>query len=323
MPGAGLAREVITADEQAVVADFIAFLKEASLARAGSTGPVRRFNQTRSTALVECELTVPDGLPADLRVGLFATPATYRGLIRFANATSKDDTEQDIRGMSIKLQDVPGVNLTAGSTEQDFVLFSHPVMLASTAPDFLELLKANEAGGLKRVTYFATHPRAAAAGAAAEAHHTSHVDIPYFSATPYLFGTGKAVKYVMKPTSPRRSEKPHRLTESYLTDNLRNHLAHGDATFDVCVQFQTDAEKMPIEDAMVEWKEKDSPYRTVATIRIPSQAFESADRIGLAESIAFNPWSCLEPHQPLGGMNRARKAIYTELAKLRHAKRVV
>jgi hypothetical protein len=314
--GVALGEEVIAADEQAVVADFIAFLKEASLARAGSTGQVRRFNQTRATALVECELTVPDGLPADLRVGLFATPGTFRGLIRFANATSKDDTEQDIRGMSIKLKDVPGVNLTPGSTEQDFVLFSHPVMLAGSAPEFLELLRANEAGGLKRVAYFATHPRAAAIGAAAEAHHTCHVDIPYFSATPYRFGPGKAVKYALKPTSPRRSVKPSRLTENYLADNLRNHLAHGDATFDFCVQFQADPEAMPIEDAM------DSPHRKVATIRIPSQAFESADRIALAESIAFNPWSCLEAHQPLGGMNRARKAIYTELATLRHAGRL-
>lgn len=317
-----LGEEVVTADERAIVGDFIAFLKEASLARAGSTGPVRRFNQTRATALVQCELTVPDGLAADLRVGLFATPATYRGLIRFANATSEDDTEQDIRGMSIKLKDVHGTNLTADSTEQDFVLFSHPVMLAGTAPEFLELLKANEAGGLKRIAYFASHPRAAAIGAAAEAHHTCHVDIPYFSATPYAFGPGHAVKYVMKPTSPRRSEQPKHRTPTYLTDNLRSHLAAGDATFDVCVQFQTDPEAMPIENAMVEWKEQDSPYRKVATIRIPSQAFESADRLGLAESIAFNPWSCLEPHRPLGGMNRARKAIYTELAKLRHAKRI-
>ena len=143
----GLGEEVITADEQAVVADFIAFLKEASLARAGSTGPVRRFNQTRATALVRCELTVPDGLPADLRVGLFATPGSFKGHIRFANATSESDKDQDIRGMSIKLTGVPGMNLMPGSTEHDFVLFSHPVMLASTAPEFLELLKANEAAG--------------------------------------------------------------------------------------------------------------------------------------------------------------------------------
>jgi hypothetical protein len=318
---AGLGEEVVSPDEQAIVADFVAFLKEASLARAGN-GPVRRFNQTRSTGCVRAEFTVLDGLPADLRVGLFATPGSYTGHIRFANATSESDREQDIRGMSIKLTGVPGVNLMPGSAEQDFVLFSHPVMLAGTAKEFLELLKANEAGGVRRITYFATHPRSAAIGAAASAHHTSHLDIPYFSATPYRFGAGKAVKYIVKPTSPRRSEKPRDLTDSYLLDNMRNHLAHGDATFDFCVQFQTDPKKMPIEDAMEEWDEKDSPYRRVATIRIPSQAFESFDQMGLAEKIAFNPWNSLQEHQPLGGMNRARKLIYTELAKLRHAERI-
>ena len=316
-----LGEEVVTADEQAVVADFVAFLKEASLARAGN-GPVRRFNQTRSTGCVRAEFTVPDGLPPDLRVGLFAMPGSYHGHIRFANATSESDREQDIRGMSIKLTGVPGVNLMPGSTEQDFVLFSHPVMLAGTAKEFLELLKANEARGLRRITYFATHPRSAAIGAAAEAHHTCHLDIPYFSATPYRFGAGQAVKYVVRPTSPRRSEKPRHLTDSYLLDNMRDHLAQGDATFDFCVQFQTDPKKMPIEDAMVEWDEKDSHYRKVAAIRIPSQAFESFEQMAFAEKIAFNPWNALQEHQPIGGMNRARKLIYTELAKLRHSPRI-
>ena len=126
-----LGEEVVTADEQAVVADFIAFLKEASLARAGSTGPVRRFNQTRTTGCVRAEFTVPDGLPADLRVGLFADAGlASRGTSALPTPPRSTDTEQDIRGMSIKLTGVPGVNLMPGSTEQDFVLFSHPVMLA-------------------------------------------------------------------------------------------------------------------------------------------------------------------------------------------------
>jgi hypothetical protein len=319
MPGLG--EEIVTADEQALVADFVAFLKESSLARAGA-GPVRRFNQTRATGCVRAEFTVPDGLPADLRVGLFARPGSFSAHIRFANATSESDKDQDIRGMSIKLTGVPGMNLMPGSTEADFVLFSHPVMLAGTAKDFLALLQANEAGGVKRITYFATHPRSAAIATAAQAHHTCHLDIPYFSATPYRFGAGRAVKYIARPTSPRRSEKPHHLTDSYLLDNMRDHLAQGDATFDFCVQFQTDPEKMPIEDAMVEWREKDSPYRTVATIRIPSQAFESFEQMAFAEKIAFNPWNALQEHQPIGGMNRARRAIYTELSKLRHAERI-
>jgi hypothetical protein len=316
-----LGEEVITPDEQVLVADFVAFLKEATLARAGS-GPVRRFNQTRSTGCVRAELTVPEGLAPELRVGLFATPGSFSGHIRFANATSDSDREQDIRGMSIKLTGVPGTNLTPGSTEQDFVLFSHPVMLASTTRDFLELLQANEARGLRRITYFATHPKSAVVAAAAQAHHTCHLDIPYFSATPYRFGAGKAVKYVARPTSARRSEKPRHLTDSYLLDNMRAHLSSGDATFALCVQFQTDAEKMPIEDAMVEWEEKDSPYREVATIRIPQQAFESFEQMNTAETIAFNPWNALQEHQPLGGMNRARRAIYAEMSKLRHAERI-
>ena len=319
--GLALGEEVVTPDERAVVADFIAFLKEASLARAGD-GPVRRFNQTRATGCVRAEFVVPEGLPNELRVGLFATPGSFQGHIRFANATSEKDSEQDIRGMSIKVTGVPGVNLIPGSTDHDFVLFSHPVMLAGTAVEFLELLKANEAGGLKRIAYFATHPRSAAIGAVATANHSCHLDIPYFSATPYRFGAGRAVKYIVKPTSAHRSEKPRHLTDSYLLDNMRTHLSQGDATFDFCVQFQTDPKKMPIEDAMEEWEEKESPYRKVATIRIPSQAFESFDQMAFAEKIAFNPWNALEPHQPLGSMNRARHAIYTELAKLRHAPRV-
>jgi hypothetical protein len=316
-----LGEEVVTPDEQAIVADFVAFLKEASLKRAGD-GSVRRFNQTRTTGCVRAELTVPEGLPADLRVGLFATPGSFTGHIRFANATSESDKDQDIRGMSIKLTGVPGMNLMPGSTEHDFVLFSHPVMLAGTAKEFLELLKANEARGLRRITYFATHPKSAAVGAAAEAHHACHLDIPYFSATPYRFGAGKAVKYVVRPTSSHRSEKPRHLTESYLLDNMRTHLSQGDATFDFYVQLQTDPDKMPIEDAMAEWEEKDSPYRKVATIRIPQQAFESLEQMALGEKIAFNPWRALQEHQPLGGMNRARKLIYTELSKLRHAERI-
>jgi hypothetical protein len=103
---------------------------------------------------------------------------------------------------------------------------------------------------------------------------------------------------------------------------MRNHLSTGDATFEFCVQLQVDPESTPIEDATVEWKEGDSPYQVVARIRIPQQAFESADQMALGERISFNPWNCLEPHQPLGGMNRARRAIYTALSDLRHAPRI-
>jgi catalase len=146
----GLAAETIDPAEARVTADFIAFIKAASEKRQ-PTGPLRRFNQGRAAGCVRAEFTVPDTLPAEHRVGLFAAPRTYDAWIRFANASSKSDRDKDVRGMSIRLSGVEGENLTPGETRQDFVLNSHPVMVAANSKDFMELMKAMEAGGLEEV----------------------------------------------------------------------------------------------------------------------------------------------------------------------------
>src|SRR4051812_33822583 len=128
-------------EEPQVTAEFIAFLERASLARPrGPGGEVRRFNQGRATGCVDAEFTVP-ALPDPLRVGLFATPATYRSVIRFANAASASDRERDTRGMAIGVLDAAPANLTPGQTRHDFILNSHPVMPAATAKEFLALLQ--------------------------------------------------------------------------------------------------------------------------------------------------------------------------------------
>ena len=312
----GLATEQTAPDEAAVVAEFIAFLKNASLRR-HPTGPIRRFNQGRHTACVTAEFSVKSDLPSTHRVGLFAEPRTYPAFIRFANASSASDRERDVRGMAISVGDVRGENLTPGAATQDFVLNSHPVMVAPNAKEFLELLQAMEAGGLRRAFYFATHPTAARIGLASRRQPSCHLDIPYWSTTPYLFGTGRAVKYVVRPCSGRTSAMPSTPTDSYLRDALRAHLAGGEACFDFLIQFQADAKRMPIEDATVEWKEEDSPYIAVARIRIPGQAIDDAQRESACEARAFDPWHSLPEHRPLGNMNRARRQIYPALAALR------
>ena len=313
-----LGQETIGADEAAVTAAFIAFLKDATAKRHPS-GTRRRFNQARHTACLDAEFTVLPGLPPALRVGLFAEPRTYRAWIRFANASSATDRERDIRGMSIRLSPVTGENLTPGSTMQDFVLNSYPVMVAPDPKAFLDLLRANEAGGFRRALYFLTHPKAARIGFAARVNPTCHLDIPYWSTTPYRFGRDRAVKYVVTPTSPAQSEMPATLTDTYLRDTLRARLDEAEATFDFLIQFQADALRTPIEDATVEWKESDAPYQRVAKIRIPRQHFEDDERMMRCEQVAFNPWHCLPEHQPLGAMNRARRAIYQAMAEFRGA----
>jgi len=310
---AGGAGETIAADEAEVTARFVAFLKDASRKR-HPTGTVPRFNQARATACVDAEFTVLESLPPGQRVGLFAAPRTYKAWIRFANASSASDRDRDTRGMAIKLLDVPGDNLTAGATTQDFVLNSHPVMMVPGTREFLDLLQANEAGGFRRALYFLSHPKAATIAFASRSNPTCHLDIPYWSTTPYRLGASQAVKYIAQPTSPGKSAMPAALTDSYLRDALAAHLAGQDATFDFMIQLQKDPRRMPIEDASVEWKREESPYLAVARIRIPRQTPADDTR---CEQVAFNPWHSLAEHRPIGSMNRARREIYQAMAAFR------
>jgi catalase len=314
-----LAEETIDPEEARINADFIAFLKEVS-ARRYPTGPIQRFNQGRAAGCVRAEFKVLDTLAPEHRVGIFAVPRVYDAWIRFANASSQSDREKDVRGMAIGISGVTGENLTAGESRQDFVLNSHPVMVAANTKDFMELLKAMDAGGIRQVTYFLSHPRSAMIGFQARQQPTSHLDIPYFSATPYLFGTGRAVKYTVRPCVTPKTTQPATVTDTYLTDALRDRLRQGEACFDFAVQFQADARKMPIEDATVEWKEADSPWHTVARIRIPPQDVGNAETMKACEENAFNPWNSLADHRPLGSMNRSRREIYQALAAFRHSR---
>jgi hypothetical protein len=312
---ADLARETSSPDEQSVTAEFIAFLKAASAARYPS-GQIRRFNQGRASGCVEAEFTVAPGLADDLKVGLFQQPRTYRAWIRFANATSSSDRDKDVRGMSIKVRSVQGETLTRGVDEQDFILNSHPVMMVSGPREFLELMRSVEAGGWRQARYFLMHPRAARIAFASRQQPSCHVDIPYWSTTPYLFGEGRAVKYIVRPVSHAHPRRPLP-TETYLHDELRLRLSMEDVALDFFVQFQTDARTMPIEDASVEWSERESPYVRVAEIRIPRQSIDEPGREQTCERTSFNPWHCLAVHRPLGAMNRARRTIYDAMQQFR------
>jgi len=311
-----LAQETVSPDEGLVVTEFINFLTATS-EKHHPTGVVPRFNQGRAAGCVDAEFTVPADLPSDLRVGLFATAATYSARIRFAHASTTSDKDKDVRGMSIKVAGVHGENLTPGVTTQDFVLNSHPVMMVGASADFLDLLQAVEAGGAREIAFFARHPRAAGIALSSRQHHTSHLDIPYWSTTPYLFGAGRAVKYYTRPLSTAPTPVPDPLTDHYLRDRLVAHLAGKEAVFELMVQVQTDAKDQPIEDASVEWKERDSPYRSVARIRIPQQAVGGEAGDTACERMTFNPWNALVDHRPLGNYNRARKSIYQAMAAFR------
>ena len=315
--------ETLEAGEDENVTRIIEILRAQQL-KTYEPGNTLRDAHTKRIGLVEAEFTVEPDLPEALRVGLFAEPRRYGAWVRFSSASEKprSDSVKDIRGAAIKVRDVAGERIAESDepTTQDFLMVSAPTMPLGTVKLFKTavalinqyspllfaalLIVTGRFGVLKTLGAMNINP-------------TSPVDIRYWSTTPYLFGPDRAAKYSIRPTSAYVSTLPDKPGDSYLSDNLQQHLSQADATFDFLVQLRTDPETMPIENAAVEWSEEQAPFVKVATLRIPKQQFRTAERDAMAKALSFSPGHALVEHRPIGGVNRARMRVYREQADFR------
>jgi hypothetical protein len=150
----------------------------------------------------------------------------------------------------------------------------------------------------------------------------SPVDNRYFSAAPFLFGDDRAMKFSANPLAPVLDETPNVSDPNYLRTALRKRLTQ-DVVFEFQVQVRPASDfagkiDTEIEDACFLWDESQHKFATVATIVIPAQDFESAERRALCESLTFTPWHGIAEHRPLGGINRLRLAVYEASSRFRH-----
>lgn len=308
-------------DEEALTAKLITHLKGV-LEKSYLTGLTYRDTHAKGHSIVRGEFIVAPDLPPELRVGLFKQARNYPCWIRFANLsrTPQKDIKGDVRSMAIKLMGVEGQMLWQDDVDAqtlDLIMMGTPRFLAPNLSQFYDMEVALDKGGLNQMWFLLTHFHITRIILTSFKKCASLLEVPYFSQTAYLFGT-RAVKYHIKPHLPATSKIPRDAPKNYLRRRLEDHLAHADASFDFMIQFQTDANKMPIEDPSVAWDEALSPYLKVATIRIPSQNCGSPERAAFCEHVAFNPWRTLPEHRPLGGINRVRKAIYPAISSFRH-----
>jgi hypothetical protein len=271
---------------------------------------------------VHGEFTVLPNLPAELGIGLFSTSNSYPVWIRFSNQNNavSPDAKPDIRGVAIKLIGVPGEKLIDSDphcTTHDFILISDSRFVTKDVAQFDGLVKALVGGKPAMAWYFLTHLRVLRNLMSSLKKYSSPLSIRYFSVAPYLLGK-RAVKYSLIPQSPSDATVPDHPADDYLKQAMVRQLADGEAVFDLAVQFQTDPYHMPIEDPGVTWDEEESPFHRVATLRIPSQVFDIAERAEFGDNLSFNPWRCLPEHRPLGGISRARRQVYQALSKFRH-----
>jgi hypothetical protein len=292
----------------------------------------RRDVHVKAHGLMRAEFTVAADLPPELRVGLFAKPATYRAWVRYSNSANemKSDAKGDIIGMGIKLMGVPGAKLLdseADARTHDFILITAPSFPSSTPGEFDKLVAAVIGSLWDKLMYFVTHPRVAWMLMTTMVKHTNVLQIPYFSAVPYAWGAPAttptaplAVKYVALPRGPLTDSVPFDPPGDYLRQAAKRQLQQGSAEFDFCVQFQRDDDCMPIEDPSRAWSLALSPPRRVASLRILQQAFDTPEIDAYGERLSYTPWHSLAEHRPLGEINRARRLIYEALSTLRHDK---
>jgi len=316
---------------------------------AKSHDPTVRDQHPKSHGYVSASFTVHDDVPVALRAGIFATPATYQAWIRFSNGSSdrtKDDkkdflpdTRGDVRGMAIKLTGVNGEFASPGfdhAGEQDFILMNSPRFFIKDVADyivFFGFMRKLKEGVIKlgpdgkptvlpdefKPAYEQIKYALAIIGAIKQQSTPSPLQIPYWSATPFRLGS-HAMKFSVVPqlAGPLFDSTSVSDQSNYLREAIASQLCEREAIFDFRIQLQSDPVKMPIENPTVEWEEVLSPPTKVATITIPMQDINTPERRAMDERQSFSPWHSLAAHQPLGGVNRARK-MYADMARARNA----
>jgi hypothetical protein len=307
----------------------IALIVERNLALLDTTArPVRRGQHPKGHGCVRAEFIIENGLPPTLAHGVFREPRAFPALIRFSNGAGEDDRKADAHGMAIKLLEVDGQKLyeddPRGRT-QDFILVDNARFFIRNAREYARFSDAfvrshgsskvlllvgllfryfwRHLGELRILIKFASRTPA------------NPLLERYWSTTPYRLG-GTAVKYSARSAAGDANGPV--ATPNGLREAMATQLAAGEATFDFMIQKQVDPRSTPVEDPTVEWEEQIAPFTKVATIRIPSQSFTSAQQMEACERLSFNVWRCLPDHRPLGAINRIRRSVYEALSKRRH-----
>ncbi|GJE36302.1 catalase family protein [Methylobacterium persicinum] len=334
--------ETPAADEQASIDGIIKGMTEQSKTVEARDHHAVRASHAKSSACVTGELTVAPDLPPELAQGLFARPGTHPVAVRFAQGPGEilGDRVSTHRGMSIKVFDVPGEKLPNHSVDtQDFVLATGTTFPSGTAAGFLrdgtvigkstglpegaKSAVAAAARNLNRVLHaFGTE----SAKADFFGHPYSHpLADSYFSQAPMRFGDFVAKLGAVPASDGQRALADWRLDPSEDEDGFRHATAaffrEHEVVFALKAQLWADAERQPIEDAAVDWPVSVSPYRTVATIRLPRQEAYSPERVRYFDEVmTFRPAHSLAAHRPLGSVMRARLQVYGALGDFRHRK---
>jgi hypothetical protein len=259
--------------------------------------------------------------------GIFAKPGIYPATIRFANSDPhvNADRKADVRSLSFS------VDLTLGGTvvsafgveRQDFSMQSASTLPLNDARTFLATMRvltaSNPLKGLASLP-FRDQRRVVRAIALAQLQSRKplkpYQQLRYWSTVPFRHGATDVVKQSATP-SPSNPAKPLQWdVPDALRDEFVRHIKEDAAlsSFDIGLQF-LDTDRMTyagerrdasfwIENASIEWNERQTPFHPVARLTIlPISQLSSEE----SDSTYFDVTQhCAPESEPVGSINRAR-----------------
>jgi hypothetical protein len=268
----------------------------------------------------------PLELTARLAKGIFAKPAVYPAVVRFANADANinSDFKPDVRSLSFSADLTrDGTAPVGSSARQDFSMQNATTLPINDSPAFVAtinvLTASNPLAGLWSLSFkdkLKVIRTLALAESQARQRIKPYQQLRYWSTVPFRHGPDNVVKFSAVP-SPDNSACPlQKGNPKGLQDELIRHVKEDSrmSSFDFAIQF-LDTEKMTywgktrdvnfwIENASVEWNEAEAPFHTVARLTLLPNSQLSPEA---SEATYFDVTGNSTPDsKPVGSINRAR-----------------
>jgi len=268
-------------------------------------------------------LTIPEGIPAAVRVGPFSDPGRFRSACRISNGQPCPHRDQapDVRGIAIKFFTKDGVetdlvmtNEGGRSHARDAIQFMEVADILATSQ-----VQGGAIEALRELTADVMTGKLGPAEAARVAFILGKETVlrkVASMATEHYWGSvveaeGRALKYSLHPhplTPPGTDGDPK--DAEYLRTDLARRLQKEPLRFNLSVQLFIDERATPVNDASIAWEAPLVQVGELAIESLPSEADED-----VIDHMAFNPGNGFAPL----GMTHARKDVYAASAKNRGA----
>jgi len=319
----------IPPNEAALIEQIVQIFTDSTDSLANANSPWLRQAHVKQHACMRATLDITNNDP-NFQSGVFIGGQSYPVFVRWSNGAGpgfatgftgpRNDAAPDNRAIAIKLLGVPGAKMLPEESDaetQDFLFTTSKAAFLKNAVDSLAFFQATAAGALAQAAFFSHNlvtgklyaVETPAAGLIKDLSTGS-----FYSNVPSRFGNTYA-KFMLDPCDGNPSKFTLPLVPNYYHDRWAKDIAASDICYGVYVQLYEDDESTPLEVGTAVWN---TEWTALGTLSFEAnQSWGSDGQEEFCENLSFNPWHTLPAHEPIGGIQRVRKAVYTAMGELR------